>query len=143
HPRRPRGLRRALPGVPGCRHVAVPSRAAGLATWSDRHARRLLVAPALLAVAAVVLYPLGYSLWASFVDEISIPGYGWSGLANYRHVVEDADARAALGHTAVLCGAAVTVELVLGLLLALSLASPARWRRMLIPVLVLPMFASS
>jgi multiple sugar transport system permease protein len=103
----------------------------------------LVIAPAFAAVAAVVLYPLGYSLWASFVDEITFPGYRWAGLTNYRNVVEDADARAALAHTGVLCGAAVTFELVVGLLLALSVSSGRAWRRALIPLLVLPMFASS
>jgi len=118
-------------------------RADGLTRWSDRYDRWLLVAPAVVAVGAVALYPLGYSLRASFLDEISIPGYGWAGLTNYRNVVDDPTARATLEHTAVLCAAAVTVELVLGLLLALSLSALTRSRRLLIPLLVLPMFASS
>src|SRR5437868_3889272 len=111
--------------------------------WSDRHARLLLVTPALLAVAAVALCPLGYSLWASFRDEISFPGSHWAGLAHFRDAVEDPDARAALTHTAILCGAAVALEVVLGLLLALSVSAGRRWRRALIPLLVLPMFASA
>ena len=121
----------------------MPSSVGRATAWADRHARVLLIAPAVAAVAVVVLYPLGYSLWASFVDEITFPGYGWAGLTNYRNVVEDADARAALAHTAILCGAAVAFELVIGLLLALSVSTGRAWRRTLIPLLVLPMFASS
>jgi multiple sugar transport system permease protein len=120
-----------------------PRRRARPVGWADRHGRLLLIAPALLVVAAVVLYPLGYSIWASFVDEISFPDHHWAGLANYRNVVEDSAAQAALAHTAILCGAAVALELVIGLLLALSVSTGRAWRRMLIPLLVLPMFASS
>jgi multiple sugar transport system permease protein len=121
----------------------VPSRIGRVLAWADRHARVLLITPAVAAVAAVALYPLGYSLWASLIDEISFPGHGWAGFTNYRNVVEDLDARAALAHTAVLCGIAVTFELVIGLLLALSVTAGRAWRRALIPLLVLPLFASS
>ena len=116
---------------------------ARVAAWSNRHARLLLIAPATAALTAVMLYPLGYSLYASVVSEISFPDHGWVGLRNYRLVVEDLDARRALEHTAVLCGLAVTVELVLALLLALSITTGRAWRRTLLPVIVLPLFASS
>src|SRR5262249_24391588 len=78
HPRRPRRLRRALPTVPR-RRVGVGARTRRLAAWSDRHAHTLLIAPAVVAVAAVGLYPLGYSLYASLVREISFPHSGWVG----------------------------------------------------------------
>src|SRR5439155_1537990 len=49
--------------------TAASTRVRGRAvTWADRHARLLLLAPALVAVAAVAVYPLGYALWASLVD---------------------------------------------------------------------------
>jgi multiple sugar transport system permease protein len=112
------------------------------ARWLDRHAGLLLLAPAVIVIVAVVLYPLAYSLWASFVD-YDVPAHPWIGLRNYRNIVEFSAGPGALARTFGLCGTAVMLEFVLGFLLALSIASGGRWRSRLIPVLVLPIFAGS
>src|SRR5207253_1193130 len=97
-----------------------------IATFADRHARVLLLAPALLAIGVVVLYPLGYSLWASFVDYDIAPTHSWVGLRNYRNVVEFSSGPQALERTLGLCAAAVLLEFALGFLLALSVAAGGR-----------------
>ena len=111
-----------------------------LSRWADRHSPFFLLAPLVLVVAAVVVYPLGYSLWVSLVDYDSAV-QEWVGLRHYRAVVEYSAFPAALLRTAGLCCAAVAIEFTLGLLLALSVASGGSWRRKLIPLLLLPAVA--
>ena len=111
-----------------------------LSRWADRHSPFFLLAPLVLVVAAVVVYPLAYSLWVSLVDYDSAV-QEWVGLRHYRAVVEYSAFPAALLRTASLCCAAVAIEFTLGLLLALSVASGGSWRRKLIPLLLLPAVA--
>ena len=40
----------------------------GIATWADRHIRWTLVAPVVILILLVFIFPLGYSLWLSFVQ---------------------------------------------------------------------------
>lgn len=115
----------------------------GLTSWLDRHATLLLLAPGVLLIGLVVVYPLGYSMWVSVVDYDVSPVHSWVGTRNYRNVVEYTSFPQALARTAWLSAAAVLLEVVLGCLLALAVASGGRWRRRLVPLLVLPVFASA
>jgi ABC-type sugar transport system permease subunit len=84
----------------------------------------LLLAPALLVIALVALYPLGYTLWLSFQEKvIKLPWLrqGWVGLANYRELFSAARFWLALAHTVWFTVASVALELVLGLLAALAI----------------------
>jgi multiple sugar transport system permease protein len=83
-----------------------------------------LLAPALLVVALVALYPLGYTLYLSFQEKvIKLPWLpqGWVGLANYRELLTSLRFWQALGHTVMFTVVSVSVELVLGLLAALAI----------------------
>jgi multiple sugar transport system permease protein len=115
----------------------------GLASRLDRHATLLLLAPSMLVIGVAVVYPLGYSLWVSVVDYDVSPVHSWVGIRNYQRVVEFTSFPQALARTAWLSAAAVLLEVALGLLLALAVASGGRWRRRLVPLLVLPLFASA
>jgi len=120
------------------------SRRASVGSFLDRNSRWLFIAPAILLILVVTLYPLGYSIWVSFVNyDFQIPGHAWVGLDNFKTVVEDPIARLALLHTAVIAGAAVALETVLGLGLALAMLRPFRGRRILMTIFVLPLFMSS
>lgn len=59
------------------------------ANLSDSTLRWLLVAPALVVIVCVFVYPLAYSLWMSFhaYDIISPPR--WVGLRNYERILSD------------------------------------------------------
>jgi multiple sugar transport system permease protein len=122
--------------------VDMPTRRRALAaSWADRHIRWLLVTPAVLVILALTIYPLVYSIWVDFVNyDAQIPGHRWVGLDNFKSIVQDPLARQALWHTAFLSGAAVALELVLGLLLALAMVRPFAGRRWLITVIILPLF---
>jgi ABC-type sugar transport system permease subunit len=96
---------------------------AGLLTREARWGY-LLLAPALLVIALVALYPLGYTLWLSFQAKIiKLPWLrqGWVGLANYRELFSAARFWLALAHTVWFTVVSVALELVLGLLAALAI----------------------
>src|SRR5919206_1473949 len=91
----------------------------------DRHIRWVLVAPAVLLILFLTIYPLGYSMWVNFVNyDFAIPGHRWVALDNFKTVWDDPIARNALWVTLGLSGACVAVELVLGMALALAMLRP-------------------
>ena len=84
----------------------------------------LLLAPALLVIALVALYPLGYTLWLSCQQKIiKLPWLpqGWVGLANYRELFASSRFWQALANTLMFTIVSVALELVLGLLAALAI----------------------
>src|SRR5437764_11052682 len=96
-------------------------RGAAASSLLDRNIRWVLVAPAVLLILFLTIYPLGYSMWVNFVNyDFAIPGHQWVGLDNFKTVWTDPVARNALWVTLGLAAASVAVELVLGLALALA-----------------------
>lgn len=109
----------------------------------DRHIRFLLIAPAVILILLLTVFPLGYSMWVNFVNfDFTIPGHAWIGLDNFRSVWEDPVARHAIWVTIWLSVSTVAVELVIGLLLALAMVRSFRGRRVLTTMFVIPLFVS-
>lgn len=122
---------------------AVTSRPRPISSWANRNYRLLLLAPAAVLAALVAAYPLAYSIWVSFVNyDFRIPGHAWAAFQNYEDVIGDPIAVQAVWRTLLLSTAAVVIELVLGVLLALSLVRRFRGRAALMPLLILPLFLS-
>ncbi len=120
-----------------------PAAARGLAGWSDRHFKWLMVAPAIVLILALSIYPLGYSLWVSFVNyDFQIPGHAFVGLDNFAQVVADPIARQSLLVTALFTVANVAVEFLLGLGLAVAMTKTFRGRGILMPLIIVPLFIS-
>jgi multiple sugar transport system permease protein len=113
-------------------------------SFMDRNIRWLLVVPAILVIVALTIFPLGFSLWVSFVEfDFSISEeHPWVGLDNFRDNWNDPVFVHSLYVTGGLAAASVAVELVLGLLLALAMLRPFRGRRVLITLFVIPLFIS-
>jgi len=65
------------------------TRASESANLRDRALRWVLVAPAIIGVFAVALYPLAYSLYMSFHAYNIISPPGSSGFANYERIITD------------------------------------------------------
>jgi multiple sugar transport system permease protein len=83
----------------------------------------LFVAPAVAVLAAVAVVPVLAAMWLSLHRSIVIfHEQRFIGLGNYRFLLEDARFWSALRTTAYFTAVAVSVELVLGLLVALLLA---------------------
>ena len=61
-----------------------------LSAWVDQHFKWLMVAPAVLLILALSIYPLLFSLWVNFVNyDFEIPGHDFVGLQNFRQIVND------------------------------------------------------
>src|SRR5688500_324309 len=119
------------------------SRRGGLSEWSDRHFKWLLVAPAVILILALSVYPLLFSLWVSFVNyDFQIPGHAFVGLKNFRQVIFDPVARWSLVVTAILSLSSVLIEFLLGLALALAMAKNFRGRGLIMSIVIIPLFIS-
>jgi multiple sugar transport system permease protein len=102
----------------------------------------LMTAPAILTVALLILLPLAYSVVLSLYKwrllEMNRPKE-WFGLGNYWRLLTDSGLATALGNTALFVVGAVTVELVLGFVIALALFSINRGRKLANANILLPM----
>src|SRR5688572_8814508 len=124
--------------------AARPSgRRASFSEWSDRHFKWLLVAPAVILILALSIFPLLFSIWVSFVNyDFQIPGHAFVGLKNFEQVVSDPVARWSLVVTAILSGSSVAVEFLLGLALALAMVKTFRGRGLIMSLVIVPLFIS-
>lgn len=107
----------------------------------DRRLAFLLCAPALLAVCAVALFPLIYTFWESLhLHDLRMPWRGrpFIGLDNYAEAFGDRRFWGALAHTAFFAVVTVSLELVLGLGLALLLHASFAARGLVRTVALLP-----
>jgi multiple sugar transport system permease protein len=95
------------------------------ASWrrQRRIAAYLFIAPALLIVAAVSLYPIVYQFWLSFTDWYLLqnPEPVWHGLAGFRRLLDDPLVWQSLGRTGVWTVGTVVLEYAVGLPIALLL----------------------
>ena len=91
-------------------------------------------------LAVILFYPLAYSFGLSFYNYyLPVPRTTFVGLDNFRFVLGDDAFWDALGVTARFTGAAVTIEVVLGIAVALLLDSHIPCRRFVTTVVLLPM----
>lgn len=112
---------------------AVARRDARLAWW--------LIVPALGTILLVALFPLGWTVWESLhVHDLRMPWRGrpFIGLANYAEVLATGRFWSSLGNTLFFTAASVTLELVLGLVLALALNRAYRGRGLVRAAVLVP-----
>jgi ABC-type sugar transport system permease subunit len=105
-----------------------------------RLAHRLLL-PAFGVIAAVVGFPLVWMVWESLhLHDLRMPWLGrpFVGLANYREAIADPRFRSAMAHTVLFVAISVTIELVVGLFLALVMHHARRGRSALRVLVLLP-----
>lgn len=117
-----------------------------LTMLADRRRRTglLLTLPALLALGATALFPLLWTVSLSF-QNFSITGGGsasFAGLGNYERVLGDPAFRTALAQTVGYVVATLSVELVVGLCIALALQRRTVGRRLLRVVIALPLMVA-
>ena len=110
----------------------------------DRNIRWLLVSPAVLIIVALTIFPLGFSIWVSFVQfDFSISNdHPWVALDNFKTVWQDPVWIHSLWVTALIATLAVVIELSIGFLLALAMLRPFAGRRALMVLFVIPLFIS-
>ena len=105
----------------------------------------LLLLPAVVVLAAVVVVPLMLSLWSSFTPfRMTKPDTIWTfvGLRNYANLIADWNFWVAFGRTVLLLTIALNLEMLLGLGLALLVEKATRGQRILRTVMMFPMMFS-
>ena len=108
--------------------------------WPESWVAAAFIAPAALVILLVVLVPLARAAWMSLFDISLIrPGEEpFVGLGNYIDQLTDPDFWAAVGRSLVFTITSTTLELVLGLALALLMNQPLRGRWILRSLIILP-----
>ena len=105
----------------------------------------LLLLPAVVVLAAVVLVPLVLSLWSSFTPfRLTQPETfrTFVGFRNYQRILSDPDFWAAFGRTVLLLTLALNLEMLLGLGLAMLVERVSRGQRLLRTLMMFPMMFS-
>ncbi|MGC0902983.1 sugar ABC transporter permease [Pantoea agglomerans] len=101
----------------------------------------VLLAPMLLAMLLLTAWPLLRTIWLSFTDAALI-GSGetpaWIGLENYLYALSDPDFRASIWRTLYFTLVSVTVEGIIGVLVALLLNQKFIGRNVLRVLVILP-----
>ncbi len=111
-----------------------------MASRQQRRDRLIFLVPSMTVLAVILFYPLAYSLGLSFYNYyLPVPRTTFVGLDNFRFILGDDAFWEALGVTARFTGAAVTIEVVLGIAVALLLDSRIPCRRFVNTVVLLPM----
>jgi ABC-type sugar transport system permease subunit len=108
---------------------------------SDARLARWLVSPALVVIALVAIFPLGWTLWESLHrHDLRLPwrGQPFVGLGNYVRIIHDPRFWGALGHTALFTVVSVALELVLGLIFALAMNRAFRGRGLVRVAVLVP-----
>jgi multiple sugar transport system permease protein len=104
-----------------------------------------LTAPAVVVLLAATILPLIALVWISLTDFnlVTSVDMNFVGLENYQNnILQSERAISALLTTGVFIVAAVSVQLLLGFLLALLLWGRPRRRKVFLPVLLMPMFVT-
>lgn len=97
----------------------------------------LYIAPALIALAVVVLLPLLYAFFLSLQKTQGLKGT-FVGLANYAAILKEEYFWQSTGRTAYFTVVSVGMEFILGMLVALLLNEKFRWRGIARAMLILP-----
>ncbi|MGI5469033.1 carbohydrate ABC transporter permease [Streptomyces sp. CA-132043] len=129
----PRGTAAAAP-APGKGAKAPGRSVTGTRPWIAG----AFLLPALLLLGALVVYPIGFSLWRSFFDA---PGSGFVGLDNYGELFADERIRTALKNNVIWVVVAPTVATALGLIFAV-LTERVRWGTAFKLIVFMPMAIS-
>ncbi|MFF2300089.1 carbohydrate ABC transporter permease [Arthrobacter sp. NPDC058127] len=98
----------------------------------------LLIAPAVLIVGAVVVWPVAQTVWLSFYAGTIRRTGDFVGIGNYQALFADPNFTRALGNTLVFTVCSVAVELVLGTVVALIINRSFRGRGLLRAVTLVP-----
>ena len=110
-----------------------------LSLFADRRFKYLIVAPAILLLLFIGIFPLIYSVAVSFQNITMLEeDTSFHGLIHYGALFKDTRLWEALGHTLLITAVALPLELIFGLLMALLFLDRLPGRQVFIALLVLP-----
>jgi len=107
---------------------------------SERRLAAILLSPSFLVIALVAAYPIGYAIWLSLNEySVRVPGLSrWAGLSNYETALGSSEFWEAFRNTMVFTVSSVTIELVLGLAMALVMHEAFRGRGLVRTAVLVP-----
>jgi multiple sugar transport system permease protein len=124
---------------------------AGTARLGRRRARRrygsgerrlaaAMLSPALVVIALVAAYPIGHAIWLSLNEySVRVPGLSrWAGFKNYSEALSSTEFWEAVRTTFLFTGISVTLELLIGLGMALAMHEAFKGRAILRAVVLVP-----
>src|SRR5919108_2964167 len=87
----------------------------------ERRLAAAMLSPALVIIALVAAYPIGYAIWLSLNEySVRVPGLSrWAGFKNYSDALGSSEFWNAVKTTFLFSGISVSLELVIGLAMAL------------------------
>jgi len=117
-------------------HAPARPRRAHRAAWTGR----ALLAPAVLAIVIIAVYPLAYIVAAAFSDSsLGRPFAEWVGFANFAALLSDGVTLPSLGRSLLFAIPSALIALVAGLVVALSLDAAVKGGRIIRVLLLLPL----
>jgi ABC-type sugar transport system permease subunit len=119
--------------LPSAEPRGAERREARLAWW--------MAAPAVATILLVALFPLGWTIWESLhLHDLRMPWLGrpFVGVDNYLEVLRDRRFWGAMGHTVWFAVASVSLELVVGCILALAMNRTFRGRTLVRLSILIP-----
>jgi multiple sugar transport system permease protein len=107
---------------------------------SERRLAAVMLSPSLLVVAIVAAYPIVYAIWLSLNEySVRVPGLSrFAGIKNYREALTSSEFWAAFKTTFIFTGVSVTLELVIGLAMAVAMHEAFRGRGLLRTTVLVP-----
>ncbi len=106
----------------------------------ERRLAALLLTPAMAVIALVAAYPIGYAIWLSLTEySVRVPGkWRFVGFDNYTEAFGSTEFWDAVKNTFLFTGLSVTLELVIGLGMALAMHEAFKGRGLLRTVVLVP-----
>jgi multiple sugar transport system permease protein len=107
---------------------------------SERRLAAYMVSPSLLLIALVAAYPIIYAIWLSLHEySVRVAGLSrWAGFRNYSATLQDAEFWAAVKNTFIFTGFSVTLEVIVGMGMALAMHSAFKGQGLLRTVVLVP-----
>ena len=107
---------------------------------SERRLAFFMVSPSMLLIAVVAAYPIIYAIWLSLHEySVRVAGLSrWAGLRNYTDALSNPDFWDAMVTTLIFSAASVSLELVIGLGMALCMHEAFKGQSLLRTVVLVP-----
>ncbi|NCB03821.1 MAG: sugar ABC transporter permease, partial [Spirochaetia bacterium] len=115
-----------------------------IATWLDKHAKYVLTIPALLFVLLMVVFPLIYTIVLSMLEWnlTTRGGATWNNFQNYTELLSSERFWKAAGRTFMFSFGSVSIQVILGVALALFLHRAFYGKNFVKTLILLPMITT-
>src|SRR5215218_9335005 len=106
----------------------------------ERRLALAMLSPSMIVIALVAAYPIGYAIWLSLNQySVRVPGLSrFVGFDNYADALSSSEFWSAFRHTMIFTVASVTLELLLGLAMAITMHQAFKGRGVLRTVVLVP-----